>query len=142
MWPPLAALLVSPLTLLPPTVADVAIGLLGLACIGAALWLVGVRDWRVYGATVLWPQVIGEIRISHLTPLLCLLAAIVWRYRDSTVRPGLALGLAGAGSSSSGRWVCGCSRSGTPEPPSLPAPQRPRRSCSCSHSRHSTSSRA
>ena len=94
VWPPLAALLVSPLTLLPPTVADVAIGLLGLACIGAALWLVGVRDWRVYGATVLWPQVIGEIRISHLTPLLCLLAAIVWRYRDSTVRPGLALGLA------------------------------------------------
>jgi len=96
VWPPLAALLVSPLTVLPPTVADVAIGLLGLACIGAALWLVGVRDWRVYGATALWPQVIGEIRISHLTPLLCLLAAIVWRYRDSTVRPGLALGLAGA----------------------------------------------
>ena len=96
VWPPLAALLVSPLTVLPPTVADVAIGLLGLACIGAALWLVGVRDWRVYGATALWPQVIGEIRISHLTPVLCLLAAIVWRYRDSTVRPGLALGLAGA----------------------------------------------
>ena len=39
---------------------------------------------------------IGEIRISHLTPVLCLLAALVWRYRDSTVRPGLALGLAGA----------------------------------------------
>jgi len=96
VWPPLAALLVSPLTLLPPTVADVAIGLLGLACIGAALWLVGARDWRVYGVTALWPQVIGEIRISHLTPVLCLLAAIVWRYRDSTVRPGLALGLAGA----------------------------------------------
>jgi hypothetical protein len=96
VWPPLAGLLVSPLTVLPPTVADVAIGLLGLACIGAALWLVGVRDWRVYGATALWPQVIGEIRISHLTPLLCLLAAIVWRYRDSTVRSGLALGLAGA----------------------------------------------
>ena len=96
VWPPVAALLVSPLTILPPTVADVAIGLLGLACIGAALWLVGVRDWRVYGATALWPQVIGEIRISHLTPVLCLLAAIVWRYRDSVLRPGLALGLAGA----------------------------------------------
>ena len=42
----------------------------------------GVRDWRVYGAAALWPQVIGEIRISHLTPVLCLLAALVWRYRD------------------------------------------------------------
>jgi hypothetical protein len=96
VWPPVAALLISPLTIVPPTVADVAIGLVGLACVGVALWLVGVRDWRVYGVTALWPQVIGEIRISHLTPLLCLLAAIVWRYRDSTVRPGLALGLAGA----------------------------------------------
>ena len=47
--------------------------------VGLALWLVGVRDWRVYGAAALWPQVIGEIRISHLTPVLCLLAAIVWR---------------------------------------------------------------
>jgi hypothetical protein len=96
VWPPLAALLVSPLTVLPPTVADVVIGLLGLACIGTALFVVGVRDWRVYGATALWPQVVGEIRISHLTPVLCLLAAFVWRYRDSTIRPGLALGLAGA----------------------------------------------
>jgi hypothetical protein len=74
----------------------VAIGVLGLACIGLALWVVGVRDWRIYGVVALWPQVIGEIRISHLTPLLCLLAALVWRYRDATVRPGLALGLAGA----------------------------------------------
>ena len=73
VWPPLAALLVSPLTLLPPTVADVAIGLLGLACIGAALWLVGVRDWRVYGATAIRPQVIGEIRdlAPHPCPSAC-----------------------------------------------------------------------
>lgn len=96
VWPPIAALVVSPLLLLPATAADVAIGVLGLACIGLALWLVGVRDWRVYGVATLWPQVIGEIRISHLTPVLCLLAALVWRYRDATLRPGLALGLAGA----------------------------------------------
>jgi hypothetical protein len=40
--------------------------------------------------------VIGEIRLSHLTPVLCLLAALVWRYRDAPLRSGLALGLAGA----------------------------------------------
>jgi glycosyl transferase family 87 len=96
VWPPIAALVVSPLLLLPATAADIAIAVLGLACIGLALWLVGVRDWRVYGVAALWPQVIGEIRISHLTPVLCLLAALVWRDRDSTLRPGLALGLAGA----------------------------------------------
>jgi hypothetical protein len=88
--------LVSPLTALPPEAADIAIGLIGLACIALALWFVGVRDWRVFGVVTLWPQVIGEIRISHLTPVLCVLAAIMWRYRDGTARPGFALGLAGA----------------------------------------------
>jgi hypothetical protein len=96
VWPPIAGFLVSPLTFLPATSADIAMGFLALACVGLTLWLVGVRDWRVYGATILWPQVIGEIRISHLTPFLCLLAALVWRYRNSTLRSGLALGLAGA----------------------------------------------
>ena len=38
---------------------------------------------------------IGEIRVSHLTPFLCLLLALVWRYRDAKLAPGLALGLAG-----------------------------------------------
>ena len=66
VWPPIAAVLVAPLTLLPPGGADIAIGLLGLACIALALRLVGVRDWRVYGAAALWPRVTGEIRISHL----------------------------------------------------------------------------
>jgi hypothetical protein len=61
-----------------------------------SLRLVGVRDWRVYGAFALWPQVIGEIRVSHLTPILCLLLALVWRYRDARFAPGVALGLAGA----------------------------------------------
>ena len=61
-----------------------------------SLRIVGVRDWRVYGVFALWPQVIGEIRVSHLTPFLCLLLALVWRYRDTRFRSGLALGLAGA----------------------------------------------
>ena len=49
VWPPVAAYLVSPLTLLPVGAADVSWSLLGLACFALALWLVGVRDWRVYG---------------------------------------------------------------------------------------------
>lgn len=94
IWPPLATLAVAPLTLLPATAADVAIGLVGLACMAAAIWLVGVRDWRVYGVVALWPSVLGDIRIAHLTPLLCLLAAVVWRSRDRQVGAGLALGAA------------------------------------------------
>jgi hypothetical protein len=92
IWPPLAAFLVSPLTLLPLATADVVMALLGLVCFAAALWVVGVRDWRVYGAFALWPQVAGEMRVSHLTPVIALLLAVAWRYRGSEVRTGVAIG--------------------------------------------------
>jgi hypothetical protein len=59
-----------------------------------SLRIVGVRDWRVYGTFALWPSVIGEIRVSHLTPVLCLLLALSWRYRDARLAPGLAVGSA------------------------------------------------
>lgn len=93
IWPPLAAILVAPLTILPPEAADIVMAGLGLLCFALALWLVGVRDWRVYGAAALWPSVVGEMRVSHLTPVLCLLVAIAWRTRQSRFRPGLAVGL-------------------------------------------------
>lgn len=95
LWPPLAAVVAMPFTIFPSEVAGVAVALVGLACMALALWLVGVRDWRVYGAVTLWPPVLGDIRIAHLTPLLCLLAALVWRYRDRSLVAGGALGLAG-----------------------------------------------
>ena len=96
IWPPVAAFLAAPFTVLSPVAADWAIALVGLACFFLSLRIVGVRDWRVYGVLVLWPSVIGEIRVSHLTPLLCLLLAVAWRYRDTRLAPGLAVGLAGA----------------------------------------------
>jgi hypothetical protein len=96
IWPPLVAYLATPLTVLPLGAADVVMLILGLACMAAAVWIVGVRDWRVYGALALWPQVTGEMRVSHLTAPICLLLALGWRTRDRTVQPGLALGLATA----------------------------------------------
>jgi hypothetical protein len=96
IWPPVAAFLVAPLTVLSAGAANWAVALVGLACFMGSLRIVGVRDWRVYGAFALWPQVIGEIRVSHLTPVLCVLLAVVWRYRDARFAPGIALGLAGA----------------------------------------------
>ena len=61
--------------LLSPTGADWTIAIVGLAAFMLSLRIVGVRDWRVYGAFALWPSVVGEIRVSHLTPFLCLLLA-------------------------------------------------------------------
>lgn len=94
IWPPVAAYLVSPLTLLPASVADVVMVLIGLACFALSLWLVGVRDWRIYGVVALWPQFVGEMRVSHLTPVIMLLVAGAWRWRDTRGAPGLLVGLA------------------------------------------------
>ena len=57
VWPPAAAFLVAPLTALSVGTASVVMAVLGLVCMAAALWIVGLRDWRVYGLTALWPQV-------------------------------------------------------------------------------------
>jgi hypothetical protein len=94
IWPPLVAYLAAPLTLLPAGAADVVMLLLGLVCMAAALWLVGARDWRVYGVLGLWPEVVGEMRVSHLTPVVALLVAAAWRYRDARGVPGPLVGLA------------------------------------------------
>lgn len=94
VWPPFAVLVAAPLTLLSPGSADVVAAILELVAFLAALWLVGVRDWRVYGAGLLWPQVLGEIRVAHYSLVLCLLVAIAWRTRARTLVPGLAFGVA------------------------------------------------
>jgi hypothetical protein len=96
IWPPLVEFALSPLTLVPVAVADVLMAVLGLACFALALWLVGVRDWRVYGVVALWPQVAGEMRVSHLTAPLCLLVALAWRSRDARASSGAWVGLATA----------------------------------------------
>ena len=84
----------APLTLLPATAADFTAAILGLIAFVAALWIVGVRDWRVYGAAFLWPPVLVEVRTAHLTLVLCLLLAVVWRTRDRFPFAGLTLGVA------------------------------------------------
>lgn len=94
VWPPVAVFVAAPLTLLAPDSADAVAAGLELAAFLAALWLVGVRDWRVFGAGLLWPQVLGEIRVAHYSLILCLLVAVAWRMRARNLMPGLAIGAA------------------------------------------------
>lgn len=94
VWPPVAAYLVAPLTVLPPGVADVLMVGVGLVCFALSLWLVGVRDWRIYGVVALWPELLGEMRVSHLTPVIALFVAAAWRFRDTRGVPGALVGLA------------------------------------------------
>ena len=94
IWPPLGALVAAPFTVFSLGTAEVLFAIMGPVCYALALRLVGVRDWRVYGALGLWPQVVGEVRLSHLTPLLALLLAAAWRARERELRSGMWIGLA------------------------------------------------
>jgi alpha-1,2-mannosyltransferase len=92
VYPPLTALVVIPITILPPIVAGLLVmALLTLAAL-AVPYAVGVRDWRCYGLLLLWPPVLSAIQTGSITVLLALSAALAWRWRDRTVAPALAVG--------------------------------------------------
>jgi hypothetical protein len=69
--------------------------ILSVAALMAALWLLGVRDRRCYGVAVLGMPVFGSLGVGALGPILVLLLAFGWRYRDRTVA-GVPLALAAA----------------------------------------------
>jgi hypothetical protein len=65
-----------------------------IACLVGALLVLGVRDYRIYGAVALWPATINAIQTANLTLPLCLLAALTWRLRRHVWAAGVPLGAA------------------------------------------------
>jgi hypothetical protein len=94
VYPPFVVLVASPLALMPPGVAAW-VWLAGLACsVFAALWLMGVRDWRCLVLAVTSPVVLQGLLWGNLTVLLLLPLAVAWRKRNRSIVAGLAVGLA------------------------------------------------
>jgi hypothetical protein len=89
-YPPLTTLLYAPFAMLPRELADLAITAAMVACAGATLMILGVRDWRCFGAAALWSPVYGAARTADLSLALALCVATLWRSRD---RPAPAGGL-------------------------------------------------
>ena len=81
VYPPPVAILLIPLGALPFALAAAIITVVLIAAVAAALWALGVRDWRCYGATYLSIAVLHDVRLGALTPLLALGLALVWRWR-------------------------------------------------------------
>lgn len=82
VYPPALAVLFVPFALLPFWAGAAIWSLLMLACVPATLYVLGVRDWRCYGAALLWmPSLLG-VRLGSISPLLVLGLALLWRYRD------------------------------------------------------------
>ena len=135
-----AVLPVVPLTAFPPGVADWLATALVLAALVAALWLLDVRDWRVYGVVLLWPSMIEAVQTANASLPLTLLVALMWRYRDRAAIAGLALGYGDRREALplAHRRLAGPRRP-RPRPPSSPPwPPRPRCCCWCRSSRSAT----
>ena len=58
----------------------------------AALWILGVRDWRCFVVAVTSPVVVQGTVFGNLTVLLVLAIAVAWRYRERTAAVGLVVG--------------------------------------------------
>ena len=63
-------------------------------CVFAALWILGVRDWRCYVIALTSPVVVHGLYYGNLTIVMVLLVALAWRYRERARIAGLALGAA------------------------------------------------
>jgi hypothetical protein len=94
VYPPVFILLSVPLALLPVAVASwLWFFVLGV-CVFAALWILGVRDWRCYVIALTSPVVVHGLFYGNLTIVMVLLVALAWRYREQAPFAGLALGTA------------------------------------------------
>ena len=89
VYPPVAAFMFAPFALLPLAVAKLIYVALSLGAVGLALRLLGVRDWRCYGAAYGTAPLFAATVIGTISPLLLLGVAAAWRYRDRAVALGL-----------------------------------------------------
>ena len=96
-YPPVLALAVTPLSTLPERVGDtfvpgVLFTLLLIAATVGGLALLGVRDWRCYPIALMYPPTLEAFEYGAIGPILFLLVAVAWRWRD---RVGIAAGATG-----------------------------------------------
>jgi glycosyl transferase family 87 len=93
-YPAGAAVLLAPFGLLGFHAAAAIWSALLIASLLGALWILGVRDWRVLGVVVTAAPVITAVRLGTFTPVLVLLLAVAWRWRDRRWVAGASLALA------------------------------------------------
>jgi hypothetical protein len=94
VYPPLLAFMVIPLSILPVEVATILWTLATVVCIIGALGLLGVRDWRCYPVALFWPFTREAVEFGAIGPLLLVLVAVCWRYRQSPWAVAATTGLA------------------------------------------------
>jgi hypothetical protein len=82
VYPAPAAVMMVPFGVLPWRAAVAIFFLLSMAAIVVTLRILGVRDWRCYGACLVAMPTVSAIGIGTLSPFLALAVACAWRWRD------------------------------------------------------------
>lgn len=81
-YPAPVALVLAPFGLLSSFAESIPITAAGIMAAPLALWILKVRDWRVYGAVALWAPVVVAWQTANFTLLLVVGAALVWRFPE------------------------------------------------------------
>jgi alpha-1,2-mannosyltransferase len=93
VYPAPALVAAVPLTALPARAAGLVFALVSIAAMIAGLRLLGVRDWRCYGAAFLsWP-LLHTLRLGQVNAFLVLGAAVAWHWRARLWTPAVAVAL-------------------------------------------------
>ena len=93
-YPPHVLLVGVPLVPLGRELSGILAMFLAAASIVFALRIIGVSDWRCYGCLALTPVVLQGALLANPTMFLIPAVALAWRWRRTTLRVALVLGLA------------------------------------------------
>jgi alpha-1,2-mannosyltransferase len=94
VYPPVLAVVLAPLGVLPYGAAAAVWTAFGVAAVTLALWLLRVNDWRCYTVAFASIPVLSSLRLGSISTLLTLAAAVAWRFRDRWALAGAAVGCA------------------------------------------------
>jgi len=94
VYPAFSALFFAPFALIAEGTAGVLWTLVCIALTPLTLWVLGVRDWRVYVVAMLWLPVFGAWQSANETMMLVFIAALVWRYRGNPIAAGVLTAVA------------------------------------------------
>ena len=92
-YPPIWAMLVTPLLLFPPVAAQYVAGALCAFAILGALWAVGLRDPYCYAIALCSGPVILVVTVGNPTAVVTLLIALAYRFGSAPVGAAIALKL-------------------------------------------------
>lgn len=88
VYPAFSALFFAPFALIGEGAAGVLFTFVCIALTPLTLWVLRVRDRRIYGVTLLWLPVFSAWQSANETILLVFIAALVWRYRGNPIVAG------------------------------------------------------